>query len=531
MPKNQSSGGKTKPKGRVVIRNWTIDDLPGIVSCQIAAYPDLIVGIDTYDARKYGMQMQAFPEGQFLAEIEGTIVGLATSLIVQLDDLPDDYRYNEITGSGSFSTHTPHGDTLYGADIAVHPDFRGRGISKKLYVARKRLMKRYNLRRMMAYGRIPGFKDWVGKYTADEYVEKVEAGELKDSALNAHLSAGYTVRRTLVDYVHDKSSVNICTVLEMLNPDFKPERRKVAAAPLRRVVRKARVCTAQYLLRDMASWDEFERTTEYFVETADTYLGHFLLLPEMFTAQLLTLIPRDWDDRRQIVELTKFTKAYLELFTRLAKRYDLFIIAGSHPVERDGLIYNVAHLFTPTGEVCTQDKLHPTPYERKIWDMRPGSSLNVFETPYARIAIQVCYDVEFPEPTRLLTLAGTEILFVPYSTDDRKGHYRVSYCARARAIENSIYVVTSGNCGTILNRSYLLNYAESAVYTPSDYGFPPHAEAGRADPNVETVVVADLDMGSLMTNREQGSTRPLYDRRTDLYQLTPRLPVIVHKLD
>ncbi|MCB0018820.1 MAG: hypothetical protein KDE09_13605, partial [Anaerolineales bacterium] len=202
-----------------------------------------------------------------------------------------------------------------------------------------------------------------------------------------------------------------------------------------------------------------------------------------------------------------------------------------HPVLRDGHIYNVAHLFTPAGNVFTQDKLHPTPSERAAWNLKPGQGLTVFETPFARIAIQVCYDVEFPEPCRLLTLAGAEILFVPYSTDDRKGHNRVSYCARARAIENSIYVVTSGNTGTIMNRGYLLNYAESAVYTPSDYGFPPHAEAGRADPNTETVVVADLDLSTLVMHRETGSTRPLYDRRTDLYELKPLVHVRTIRAD
>lgn len=512
-------------KSRIHVRPWTRDDIAHIVACHRAAYPDFPEKGGHYDARSYEMQLAAFPDGQLLAELDGRVVGYATSLIVQLDDLPDDYRYAEITGAGTFSTHTPNGDTLYGADIGVHPDFRGRGISKRLYTARKKLMRRYNLRRMVAYGRIPGYKDVVGQYTPDEYIEKVKAGELRDSALNAHLAAGYTVTRVLIDYVWDDTSLNICTFLEMPNDRFKPGRRKMVTGTVKRPLRKVRVCTAQYLLRDIRSWEAFERTTEFFVETADTYHGHFLALPEMFTAQLLNFLPRTASTLEEIHQLSSYTERYINLFTTLSKRYNLFIIGGSHPVLRDGQIYNVAHLFTPAGNVYTQDKLHPTPSERDAWNLRPGMGLTVFETPFARIAIQVCYDVEFPEPSRLLTMAGVELLFVPYSTDDRKGHYRVSYCARARAIENSIYVVTSGNTGTIMNRGYLLNYAESAVYTPSDYGFPPHAEAGRADPNVETVVVADLDLSLLVNNRESGSTRPLYDRRTDLYELKSRLAV------
>ena len=522
----QATHNNGSGRNRMIVRNWTEADLPRIVACQHAAYPELLGTADIYDVRKYHMQMHAFPEGQFLAELKGEVVGFATSVIVQLDNIPDDYRYNEITGAGTFSTHTTNGDTLYGADIAVHPHFRGRGISKRLYKARKQIMRKHNLRRMMAYGRIPGYGDVVGLHTPEEYVRKVVAGELRDTALNAHLSAGYTVKKLLFDYVHDARSVGICTVLELLNPRYKPDRRRVAANPIRRLTRKVRVCTAQYLLRDLKTWEEFERTTEFFVEAADTHLSHFLLLPEMFTAQLLNFMPRKWSDRRQIMELAqRYTEPYIDLFRRMAERYNLFIIAGSHPILREGHLYNVAHLFSPSGKVFTQDKLHPTPYERQEWDMRPGKGLSVFETAFGRIAIQVCYDVEFPEVTRLLTLAGAEILFVPYSTTDRKGHYRVSYCAKARAVENTIYVVTSGNAGSIMNRGYLLNYAESAIHTPSDFGFPPHAEAGRADPNIETVIVADLDLGVLADNRDTGTTRPLLDRRQDLYEVKCRVPI------
>ena len=97
-----------------------------------------------------------FPEGQFLAEANGDVIGYATSLIVQLDDDAHWYTYEEITGGGTFSTHDPSGDTLYGADIGVRPQWRRHGVSKMLYEKRVGLMKRYNLRRMVAYGRLAG---------------------------------------------------------------------------------------------------------------------------------------------------------------------------------------------------------------------------------------------------------------------------------------------------------------------------------------------------------------------------------------
>ncbi len=519
--------GRPNPR----VRHWRAEDIPAIIRCHKAAYPDYDEDM-LYDERIYRMQLSAFPEGQFLVEANGEVIGYATSLIVQLDDDSQWYTYAEITGAGTFSTHTPAGDTLYGADIAVHPDYRGRGIAGLLYRERRKLLRRYNLRRMVAYGRIPGFREYAGRLTAEEYVEQVKQGKLKDSALNAHLKAGYEVKHILLDVVGDDSSLNYCTLLEMANPVYHPEKRKVAAAPLRRPVRKMRVCAAQYLMRRISTWDEFEQTVMFFADTADEYHCHFLVLPEFFTVQLFSTFPPDLDSRAAVRRLADMTDRYLEMFTRLAGKHQLHIIGGSHPVARDGVLYNVAHLFTPSGKIYTQDKLHITPAERKYFGIHPGESIKIFDTPLGRVAIQICYDIEFPEVSRLLKSAGVEVIFVPFSTDEKKAYYRVRYTAQARAVENVVYVVLAGNVGNLPSiRSYLINYGQAAIFTPSDFAFPQAAVAGEAEPNVETVVIADLDLTSLQQQRELGSVRPLYDMRRDLYELRAKTPVKIVRVE
>ena len=123
---------------------WTEEDIPNLVKVHAATYGHLYEKEELYNDRQYHMQLKAFPEGQFLAEVDGKVVGYATSLIVQLDDEDENYyRYVELSGGGTFSTHTPAGDTLYGADIAVHPDYRGQGVAGALYVARKKLVKSF----------------------------------------------------------------------------------------------------------------------------------------------------------------------------------------------------------------------------------------------------------------------------------------------------------------------------------------------------------------------------------------------------
>ncbi|CCH49933.1 bifunctional GNAT family N-acetyltransferase/carbon-nitrogen hydrolase family protein [Pseudodesulfovibrio piezophilus] len=509
----------------IKIRSWNEDDLPAIVACQKAAYPDFD---DHYDERTYAMQFAAFPEGQVLAECDGEIIGYATSIIVQLDESVDWYRYDEITGGGTFSTHTPTGDTLYGADIAVRPEYRGQGVAGKIYKYRKRIMKRYNLSRMIAHGRIMNYSEQEGILTAKEYVEMVAKGELKDSALNAHLKAGYRVKGVFLDLLQDDSSLNYSTFLEMPNPDFQPVRRKIAGAPLRRPVRQYRVCAAQYQMRRISSWEDLRQSVEFFVVTADAYHCHFLVLPELFTAQMFSTMPPEWTPRRAVAELAGMTDKYLDMFRELASTYNLHIIGGSHPVLRDGKLYNVGHLFTPTGNVYTQDKLHITPGEREDWGIHPGEGLSVFQTPLGRIAIQVCYDIEFPETSRLLAMAGAEVIFVPFSTDEKRAYHRVRATAQARAIENSIYTVIAANVGNLPGvKTYLLNYGQSAIFAPSDFAFPIPSLSGEADPGVETVVIADLDFASLSQIREFGSVRPLHERRPDIYELKARKKITV----
>lgn len=510
---------------RIKIRRWREEDLPAIVECHRISYPDYNPA-NLQDERSFRMQFSAFPEGQCLAETsDGRIIGYATSLIVQLEEEGPTYRYSEITAAGSFSSHNAGGDTLYGADIAVHPDFRSRGLSSRLYAFRIKLLQRLNLRRMIAHGRIPDYPEHAGRMTPQEYVAKVEAGELNDRALNAHLKAGYRVLRVLLDYMDDESSLNFCTMLERTNPDFDLNRRRISAAPMNRPVRRIRVCAAQYFMRPIAGWEDFVTGVEFFAKTASEYHSHFLLFPEFFTAQLLSTIKEEMPGRDAMVRVSGFTEAYIDLMRSTAARYGLMIVAGSHPVLRDGELYNVAHLVSPAGNVYTQDKLHITPTERNAWGIRPGEGLTVFETAYGRIAIQVCYDIEFPEASRLLALGGAEVLFVPFHTDERKAYYRVRYCAHARAVENYLYVVMSGNVGRLDSSNYLLNYGQSAVLTPSDFAFPLLATAGEADPNVEAVVIADLDLTLLHQNREIGSVKPLMDRRVDLYDLRPKSPV------
>ncbi|MFT5460678.1 MAG: putative amidohydrolase, partial [Myxococcota bacterium] len=245
-----------------------------------------------------------------------------------------------------------------------------------------------------------------------------------------------------------------------------------------------------------------------------------------FTAQMFCTFPEGEAELEGIGRLADLGDRYREMFKRFAVETGLFIVGGSHPVRVGDGIQNMAHLFTPGGQVHTQPKLHVTPNERSEYGIVPGDKLAVFDTGLARVAMLVCYDIEFPELSRLLTLAGAEILLVPFSTDERKAYLRVRYSAHARAVENIVYVALSGNVGNLPQvTNFLINYGHAAICTPCDFAFPIDGLAAVADTGSETVVIADLDLDALHQSREIGSVRPLRDRRADLFELVSKIDV------
>jgi predicted amidohydrolase/ribosomal protein S18 acetylase RimI-like enzyme len=513
-------------KKSIIVRNAVLADVPAIVEVAAKAYSRWPSG-HLANERNYQMQITAFPEGQFVAIKDDKIVGYCSSLIVYLDDDSPWYAHGEITGFGSFSTHDPSGNTLYGADIAVDPDYQRQGISKKLYAARKALLRRHNLKQMIAGGRIPGYSEYRGKMSAKEYVAKVIGGELHDKALNAHIRAGYEIQGVHFGYIDDEQSLGYSTHLVMPNLRHNANKRALAGQPIKRTLRRARICAIQYEMRKIKNWEELCEQVEYFVDTADLYDSHLVVFPELFIAQMLCTFNRNTPLPELVSQLADLHAQYVELFTSLATTRQILIVAGSAPVRQpDGTIRNVAHLFSPMGNVYTQEKLHLTPAESNYWGLCQGEGLKVFETHLGRIAILICYDIEFPELSRMLVDAGVDLIIVPFATDERKSYQRVRYCAQARAVENTIYVVLAGNVGTLPRSPAMsLNFGQAAILTPSDFAFPLNGIAAEGVINTQTVVISDIDLGALEVEREVANVRPLIDRRPDIYFIQSRIKI------
>lgn len=278
-----------------------------------------------------------------------------------------------------------------------------------------------------------------------------------------------------------------------------------------------RVSAVQYHLHTIKSFEEFANQVEHYIKTAEEFGSDFILFPEFFTTQLLS-IGDESGNALPIDRLPDFTERYRDLFVEHAIRTGMHIIGGTHVIEKEDKLYNVAHLFYPDGRIAEQAKLHITPTEVEEWNMSAGDSLQVFVTDKGTIAMLTCYDIEFPEIVRMSKAKGADVIFCPSCTDDRHGFHRVRYTSHARAIENQVYVVTTGTVGSLQTVDFMRgNFGQAAVITPNDVPFPPKGIMVQGEINQDMIVTADLNLELLYKVRLSGSVTTWRDRRTDLY--------------
>ena len=277
---------------------------------------------------------------------------------------------------------------------------------------------------------------------------------------------------------------------------------------------RLRVAALQYFIRPVQTFDQFRDQVVALVETAADYECRLVVFPEYFTAQLLTLGNVKRPIREQIRDLAAQLPRFVELMSGLARTHRLYIVAGSIPTceDQSDVTYNDSYLFSPSGSFGVQGKLHMTRFEREDWKISPRSKLKVFETAFGKMAIAICYDVEFPEIARAAAREGAAILVVPSCTDDRQGYLRVRYCAQARSIENQMYVVPSHTVGSLpMVPAVSLNYGQASILTPSDFPFSRDGILAEGNPNQEMMVIGELNLKTILKARTTGTVLPLFD--------------------
>ncbi len=498
---------------KVELRNLEIEDYKQLKKSMIESYPEMA---DSYwGSEDIERLLSIFPEGQLVILVDGKVVGSALSLIVDEKLVEKKHNYQQISGDYKFSTHNPNAEILYGIDVFIHPNYRGLRLGRRLYDARKELCEQLNLKAIVFAGRIPNYREHAKKMTPKTYIEKVRTKELYDPVLSFQLSNDFHVLRIIKNYLEgDEESKEFAVLLEWNNIYYDESPKLINLK--KNIIRLGLI---QWQMRPLNNVEALFEQAEFFIDAVSGYGSDFALFPELFIAPLMA----DYNhlsEAEAIRELARHSDPIRKRFQEFAISYNINIITGSMPYLEGGNLYNVGFLCKRDGTSEMYTKIHITPNEVIHWGMKGGSQFKTFDTDCGKIGILICYDVEFPEVSRLLADEGMNILFVPFLTDTQNGYTRVKHCSQARAIENECYVAIAGCVGNLPKVNNMdIQYAQSSVFTPSDFAFPSNGIKAEATPNTEMTLIVDVDLNLLKELHEHGSVKTLKDRRSDLYEI------------
>jgi predicted amidohydrolase len=269
-----------------------------------------------------------------------------------------------------------------------------------------------------------------------------------------------------------------------------------------------KIASAQYDIGFLENWPNFAAKTRQWVEEAAINQADILLFPEYACMELASLFPKEIYSSLfgQLEALQTLLADYLQLFTTLAVEHQLYIQAGTFPVKQpNGEYQNHAYFFHPDGKVDFQAKLTMTRFENEQWHISRGVDIKVFETRFGKVAINICYDSEFPHYARQQAERGASLILVPSCTDTQAGYYRVRIGCQARALENQCYVVQASLVGNAAwSEAVDVNCGAAAIYTPVDRGFPDNGILAIGEYNQPQWVYAELDLAAIDKVRREG---------------------------
>jgi predicted amidohydrolase len=235
-----------------------------------------------------------------------------------------------------------------------------------------------------------------------------------------------------------------------------------------------------------------------------------LVLPEYACVELGTALaglaaPEEAAELRAMLGVHE---ALLAAMRAAAVRHGVWLLPGSlpWPGAAPGIALNRAPLITPDGRLAFQDKRAMTRFETERWGISRGADPQVFDTPWGRIGISICYDVEFPKHVRAQVEAGAWLVLAPSCTDTMHGFNRVQVAARARAMENQCCVAIAPTVGSAPWSAALdANRGFAGVFGPIDRGFPEDGVLARGALDEPGWVFCTLDPARIGRVRREGA--------------------------
>lgn len=189
------------------------------------------------------------------------------------------------------------------------------------------------------------------------------------------------------------------------------------------------------------------------------------ILPEMFSCPYEAV-------RFPVYAEKEGEPTYLAL-ALAAKTAGIYLAAGSVPeIDQEGRIFNTAYVFDRQGLcIAKHRKMHLFDIDivggQRFFEsetLTAGDSITVFDTEFGKIGLCICYDIRFPELSRLISLQGAQLLIVPGAFNMTTGPAHWETLFRARALDNQFFTIGVAPARDI-NSSYT-SYGHSIAVSP-----------------------------------------------------------------
>lgn len=208
----------------ITVVNTRPEHVPALAALQRIVFPTLSEH-ELLTEAKYTKHLEIFPEGQFVALLhyEGRqmVVGATSTFRTRFDFSDFQHTFLEAVAEGWLTNHDPAGEWLYGADLSVHPDYRGLRLGRRLYEARRALVRRLNLRGEIAGALLPGYIHHSRRLTVAQYILRVWQGRIFDPTLSVQIRNGFAVKGILYNHITDPRSNNTASLIVRENTHYR----------------------------------------------------------------------------------------------------------------------------------------------------------------------------------------------------------------------------------------------------------------------------------------------------------------------
>jgi GNAT superfamily N-acetyltransferase len=163
----------------------------------------------------YLRHLQVFPEGQFVITHHEKVIGMTTTMRSNFDFNHYHHTFKETIAGGWLTNHNPDGDWLYGLDVGVHPDYRGKGLARHLYRARHTLAKELELNGQVTVGMMNGYGAVSNEISGEQYFKELLEGKRTDPTITPQMKVGFEPIALIPDYLNDPACGNYGVLIKI----------------------------------------------------------------------------------------------------------------------------------------------------------------------------------------------------------------------------------------------------------------------------------------------------------------------------